>query len=853
MSLQNPPDDSVENRVWSRPRTPALVVAFAFASGIALDRFWGDAFRWEWLLVFAGAAGLTWCLLAVFRSRSALPAALTLLLLTGICWHHHVWSIASPAHVIRYAGDKATPVRLKATVLDSPVLVSHQLPEFATAWPGEAKSRCSIRAEAILLPDRTLPATGQLRLTVTGMLPHVRDGDRIEVGGTLRKLTPSRNPGTYDFAEAMRREGILCTLFCEHADGVVVIDRQAGLAAWSPEMLLSGLRGRIAVIYAEVFSPEVAAMANALVLGERSGLDGELSLNFRRSGLMHLLSISGLHVALIGVVAGAIAIFLRPETRFIQWLALAGMTLSLLLAEFRPPVFRAWLLGVLLVASSMSFRPWRTVQALGLTAWVSLIVNPTWLFDPGAQLSFLGIVAILGCWKWLPDLLRRNSNGEPNDLPEETPVWTGPMTFFRRFFLETFVISLAVTICLLPVIGQSFHLISLAGIPATVLALVLLTLALPGLLLIAILGSITPTLAMPLAWPVSGILQGMASIAQMFSQGPLQWMPARLPVLTVVALAAIAGVLVVQSRNRIGRWKPVLLASWVVLLAAGFSPASHRTFATLFGHQPLELRALSVGHGNACLVQCPNGRTILFDAGSMENGQAAASAVMASLSDMGCDRLDAILISHTDTDHLNAVPFLLRDLPVRAVLLNPVGLNPEHRGLAAVVAAAHEANVPLRVVRHQDEIVLDPKVRISVRQSGNSPLPGRIDDNEHSIVVELEYAGQRLLFPGDVSGAGQRRLFASDSEGYSIILAPHHGGKRENTPEFANWARPRAVIVSTGDDDDQSGLSEVYAGARLASTEDGAVRARINMSGSLRLDRWDATQRWIGLAEPTPR
>ncbi|MCG6155208.1 ComEC/Rec2 family competence protein [Rubinisphaera margarita] len=847
--LQNSPDVSVEKRSWSRPRTPALVAAIAFAGGIALDRSQGDRFHWDWLLTAALVVGLIWLVLAAIRSRFAVIAAVGLVATSGICWHHHVWSIANPKHVVRYAASEATPLRLRATVLDAPVLVPHRLPDFATAWPGEEKSRCHLQAEAILLPERNIPVTGRLRLTVTGRIPHVRDGDRIEVGGTLRRLTPARNPGTYDFAESMRREGVLCTLFCEHADGIVVRDRQQGLPAWSPPMLLSGLRQRISHVYEQVFETDVAAMANALVLGERSGLDGEISLNFRRSGLMHLLSISGLHVALIGVVAGAIAIFLRPETRFIQWLALGGMTLSLLLAEFRPPVFRAWLLGVLLVASSMSFRPWRTVQALGLTAWVCLIVNPTWLFDAGAQLSFLGIVAILGCWKWLPDLLGRTGDGEPIDPTEEPSAWSGPLSIFGRFLFETCIISLAVTLCLLPVIGQSFHLVSLAGIPATVLALLLLTLALPGLLVIALGGLLSTVLVTPLAWPVSRLLWLMAEIAQLFSQGPLQWMPARIPFLVVLCFVFIAGILIVQTRSRIPRLKPVLLASWVVLLAAGFSPVSHRTLEAMLGQRNLELRALSVGHGNACLLRCPNGRTILLDAGSMENGQAAANAVMASLSDMGCDRLDAILISHTDTDHLNAVPFLLRDLPVRAVLLNPVGLNPHHRGLAAVVAAASEAQVPLRVVRHHDEIALDPEVRIRVRQSGNSPIAGRVDDNEHSVVVEVGYAGHRLLFPGDVSGAGQQRLFETSAESYSVIVAPHHGGRRENTPEFANWARPEAVIVSTGDAGYEPQFTEVYNRSRLTNTAEGAVRVRITSQGKLNLDRWAADQRWASLAE----
>lgn len=828
------------------PRSPALVVVILFASGIALDRFFSSRFdfwRWELLLTLEFFLLIGWLVARSIHTQLVLTLICGAVLICGAGWHHWFWELIPPNHIRNYAGKEATPVRLEAIVLSEPIWKENQLPDFASAWPGSDRTIFQIQSEQIHLHDRTIPVSGRIRLTVSGALSGVQTGDRILVIGKMRNLQPNPNPGTYDFAEDQRRDSILTTLFCEHAEGVHVLKKvDIHIISWL-DRGLDTVRFRIRDVFQQTLPPESAAMANALILGDRTQLDDEVNTAFRRSGLMHLLSISGLHVALIGALAGWLACLLGGTSRSFNQFTLAGMTLAWILAEFRPPVFRAWLLGLMLFWSWTSFRKIRTVQALGLAGWICLIVNPSWLFDVGTQLSFLAIVAILGCWKWMPSLFRKQ---EETQLVASESTSDSP-TYFQlglrkaiHFLKQTAFISLAITLFLLPILTAHFHLISLAGIPATMLALPLLAIALPGLILIAAIGYFSPAIASLIAIPTHYILVLMSDLAELFSHGPLQWLPAGMSPGIMACFCLLAGLLIFLPKQTGSPWKAGISISWCLLLVFGLSPFPRSVF-----QQSLECRVLSVGHGNACLMRCPNGQTILFDAGSMENGRFASSAIIASLSDMGCNRIDAIVISHTDTDHLNAIPFLIDEVPVHTIFLNPVGLNPQHPGLAAVIEKISDNQVNLRLLQPKDGINLDKYVRISTRQCGSSPLSHLASDNEHSIVMEVEYAGRHLLFPADVSGSGQKRLFEKKSPGYDFLVAPHHGSIKDNTPNFMEWVDAENIVFSTGDDDNRLYLTELYSQQQVLWTTGGAVRCRINSQGQFSVEQWNNKQRWV--------
>ncbi|TWT62497.1 ComEC/Rec2 family competence protein [Rubinisphaera italica] len=841
----NPHEKNEDSTCKPTPRSPALVVAILFAYGIVVDRVLSSRFdfwRWELLVFLELFLLISWLILQRLQGQLALTFLCGAVTICGASWHHWFWELIPPKHIRNYASEEATPVLLEATVLSEPIWKENQLPDFASAWPGSDRTIFHIQSEQIHLTDRTLPVSGRIRLTVSGAFSGVQTGDQILVVGKMRNLPPNRNPGTYDFAEDQRRDSILTTLFCEHAEGVQVLKKaDIHILSWFHQGL-DDVRIRIREVFQQTLPTDSAAMANALILGDRTQLDDEVNTAFRRSGLMHLLSISGLHVALIGALAGWLACLLGGTSRSFNQFTLAGMTLAWILAEFRPPVFRAWLLGLMLFWSWTSFRKIRTVQALGLAGWICLIVNPSWLFDVGTQLSFLAIVAILGCWKWMPSLFRKQ---EETQLLASESTSDSP-TYFQLglrkvilFLKQTAFISLAITLFLLPILTAHFHLVSLAGIPATVLALPLLAIALPGLILTAVIGFFSTTIASLIANPTHYILMLMSELAELFSHGPLQWLPSGMNSWIVACFCLLTGLLVFLPKQTTMPLKAGISISWCLLLVVGLSPISNSFFT-----QSLECRVLSVGHGNACLMRCPNGQTILFDAGSMENGRFASSAITASLSDLGCNRLDAIIISHTDTDHLNAIPFLMDEVPIHTIFLNPVGLNPRHPGLSAIVEKAADQQIKLQLLQPEDEIKLDKNVRISTLQCGTSPLPYSASDNEHSIVMEVEYADRHLLFPADVSGNGQKRLFEETSPGYDFFVAPHHGSIKDNAPDFVKWAAAEIIVFSTGDEDHRDYLTELYNPQQVLWTTGGAVRCRIDAQGHFSVEQWQRNQHW---------
>jgi competence protein ComEC len=314
----------------------------------------------------------------------------------------------------------------------------------------------------------------------------------------------------------------------------------------------------------------------------------------------------------------------------------------------------------------------------------------------------------------------------------------------------------------------------------------------------------------------------------------------------LVGLYALGVTAFVSSSRNSHRHKSWLIAGWLIAVAVGldgYGFLNHQLSGR--GSDQLECRALAVGHGNACVVKCPNGKTILIDAGSMENGQFAASIVQANLADMGADRLDAILLSHTDLDHINAIPFLIEQIPIREILLNPVGLNPQHPAMLAIASQAFERNIKLRTIRKDDLIKLDPEVAIRIKQCPNSPLEKTGNDNADSIVVEIEYHDKRLLFPGDLEDEGQTGLMQQASPGYDMLLAPHHGGKHENRPEFANWVNAKNVIVSTNDSKSRTRIETVYGPSRnIYFTSEGAIRILVSQEGHLKLSQWQPKQFW---------
>ncbi|MBI3462031.1 MAG: MBL fold metallo-hydrolase [Planctomycetes bacterium] len=252
----------------------------------------------------------------------------------------------------------------------------------------------------------------------------------------------------------------------------------------------------------------------------------------------------------------------------------------------------------------------------------------------------------------------------------------------------------------------------------------------------------------------------------------------------------------------------------------------------------LECTTLSVGHGCAVVLELPGGQTLLYDAGQLGMPSRGARTIAGFLWLRGITRIDAVIVSHADVDHYNALPELLQRFPIGAVYVSPVMFREKSAALDALKTAIEDAGTELRLLSAGDELDAGSDCRLRVLHPPATGVLG--SDNANSLVLAVEYAGRRLLLPGDLDSPGLDRLLSQDPLDCDVVLAPHHGSLRSNPPSFAAWSSPEWVLISGPRHDRQPGVYEAYAaaGARaLRTAESGAIFVSID-KGGVAVDTW---------------
>jgi len=245
---------------------------------------------------------------------------------------------------------------------------------------------------------------------------------------------------------------------------------------------------------------------------------------------------------------------------------------------------------------------------------------------------------------------------------------------------------------------------------------------------------------------------------------------------------------------------------------------------------------VAVGHGIACLIELPDGKTILYDAGRLGSPMGAVRPVSSVLWSRGIWHLDALVISHADLDHYNAIPELLDRFSIGVIYVSPVMFETPQPAVEELHAAIERAGMPLQVISAGDRLQSSDDVQLEVLHPPKKGILG--SDNANSILLKVEYAGRRILLTGDLEPPGLADVLAEEPLDCDVVLAPHHGSMRSDPTGFALWSTPEQVIISgsrsLGDSPNIEAVKDSYRarGAEVYHTaEDGCVRIELGASG----------------------
>ena len=805
------------------PRYQPLVIVLAAAcAGVLADRL----LAWP-LSVWWPAAAVAWIAwLVLWRRRTLDPAAGAILLLAVACsfaaWHHCRWRLCDAEDLGHSARSGSEPACVEAVVVRGPRrLPAPGFNPMKAVQIGE-RTRLEVEIRGVRDGARWRGAAGRARLNVDGQLLGVHAGDRLRIFAQLTAPGSRRNPGEFDragYARAMRRRSYL---YASYPDCVTVIDR-AGW--WGPGRWLEEIRGAGDRLLWQYLDHQRSGLAAAVLLGAREELDAERSQAFMETGTVHLLAISGLHV---GIVVGAVLVGLRlagvAHRRALVTAAVVAI-LYTLLTDARPPAIRATILVMVLSAGLYFGRTRLAFNALAAAGLVVLALNPADLFRTGVHLSF---IAVAGLMWFAPGWFGPAS--EPYSLDRmirENRGWIARMLWpVWRTARHVTLVSATIWLLTMPLLMARFHLLTPVAVGLNTVLWLPMAAALCCGLGVLVFGWLLPPVAMVFARGCDGSLWFLERCIDVGRSVPGShfWVPGPADWWLVGFYGGLALLAALPALRPSRRRCVAVLAAW--------SGVGLAVPLLLSDRAELDATILSVGHGSAVVIELPSGATMLYDAGQFSSPQYGAQSIAACLWSRGITHLDAVVLSHSDLDHYNALPELLERFSVGAIYVSPVMFKERNTAMAALAKAIREAKVPVVKVSASDRLSGGQGCRIEVLHPPRRGVLG--GDNANSVVLGIEYAGRRILLPGDLATPGLEAVLAELPWDCDVLVAPHHGSRRSDPPGLAAWCTPEWVVISGSHRSDVARTAAAYrvAGAQVLHTAAcGAVRVRIDAAG----------------------
>ena len=648
-------------------------------------------------------------------------------------------------------------------------------------------------ADASALPGSRaeIPARGGVLLAVAGTLAagridEWRAGRSIRVPAELRRPSRYLNPGVADEERALARRGT--TLVGSVKSGVLVdLVANGGRLSETAGEIRAFVRRAIASAVGR-WSARSAAIVTAIVIGDRAGLDDGLERRLQEAGTYHVIAISGGNIA---ILAGLTLVGFRVAGvlgRTAMLTAIAGLLAYCSIIGGSASVNRATLMAIVYFAARAMDLRGPPVNALALVAGLLVAMQPLAVVDPGFLLTFGATAAIILVVPLVP--------------VRALPRLAAP-------FATMLAATIAAEAALLPIAAFIFSRITVAGLALNFAAIPLMAVVQIAGMAVLPAAAVSPQLASALGWIAHLGAEGLVRSADLVEVAPmLTW---RVPPPSWIAVVAYYGGLITawtlwrlavqvlgSQESRLLRFVRRSAAAAAVLSLLWIVAEPWAALASA-GDGRLHVTFIDVGQGDAALVQFPAGSTLLVDAGGLPGASSfdiGDRVVAPVLRHGGIRRLDSVVLTHGDVDHIGGADAMLAEFRPEDVWEGiPV---PPHEPLRALQRTAGRVGAAWTNVQTNDQVTIDG-VPVLMRHPALADWQRQDVRNDDSIVLEIIWRDVSIVLTGDIGREAERTIAPLFSpSALRIVKVPHHGSLTSSTVDFIRALSPRAAIVSVG-------------------------------------------------------
>jgi len=557
------------------------------------------------------------------------------------------------------------------------------------------------------------------------------------------------NPGGFDYERWLFEKGIGATGYVRNKPVPILISQKS---RWQR---ISLWRQFIAS-HVDKLSENgaFAGIIKALIIGDRFSISQKQWQILRKTGTIHLMAISGLHIGLISGMVYLLVLRIWARTGIQRWLpaniaALAAIFVAICyaaLAGFSIPTQRALIMLCVAMTAILWHRHVRPFNTLAIAMLVVLACDPLAVLSAGFWLSFLAVAIIIYT---IGGRLRKPGYWHSAiKIHLATALGLSPLLIL--FFQQTSLIAPLANLVAVPVVG-------LVVVPLS--------------LLVAIFLFIAPSLAEILLRAIEFVLQELWEVLSFFADSPFALLEIPQPSIIAIILAMIGILLLLAPKGIPGRWLSACL-----LLPLFFSSSDRPQLGEV------KMTLLDVGQGLSTVIQTTH-HVLVFDVGAKYSQQfdSGASVVLPFLRYNNLDQIDSLVISHGDNDHIGGADYLIKEIPVKQIITS--------------VSEKFADSSPVSCISGQswqwdgvDFLILSPKPELFV------------SENDNSCVLMITAASGKILLTGDIEAAAENWLVDTYGEQLeaNVLVAPHHGSKTSSTNDFLQQVRAEYVLIPAG-------------------------------------------------------
>ncbi len=602
--------------------------------------------------------------------------------------------------------------------------------------------------------------------------PKIQKGDHIIVTADFAPPSSPGNPGEFDYQAYLANHNIYYLASIKEPEDLIIVSPAHGYQGWLNKWRADG----ISIIYSLLPANE-AGILIGMLLGSTEGIDEGEYDSYQKTGIIHVFSVSGFHVAFVLMMVSCLASICRFSIR--TRLLILGVVLFIYgsLIAWPIPVIRSVIMGLLPLIAIYTGRKQQMLNGLGLAGIIIIILNPKCVFQISFQLSFMGTWGLVYLYPHIRKL----------DLVKE----------WNLSIQDLILIPLCAQIAVLPLIAYYFNIIS----PVSIISNLLLSYIVGVIVILGFIGFLlAPLLLLPseIIYTFSGFLiKLMQFINYLLFNIPGGYFWVATPSIIAICLYYIGLMLWSSGFSKQPTWaSPLKEKGGIVGISLmGIFILSVIWPAQWINRQHTEIAFVDVGQGDCTLIKSPQGKFILIDGGGSRVSDVGKRKILPYLRYRGINEIYMIINTHPDVDHLQGLETVAREMKVDMAVI-PLGLR-DHLNYAEFKKILSTQGVKMFHASDGDYINIEPGWGFNIAAAYNDE--GAADTNRQSLMIGVEHGNFSVMLCGDIDTQSLNELSSNHNfKEYTIVKVPHHGSRFSYSLEFYEELSPKYAIISVG-------------------------------------------------------